>query len=97
MTTGEGATAGQEQPLRDDYRKLANLPTSNNLTRLLNEDQWVELNLLLGRGQTEVEVARQVRVKNHVVILASNARRCLERYKGNPEALRRCLDGNDSS
>jgi hypothetical protein len=97
MTVGEGATAGQDQPLRDDYRKLADLPISNNVTHLLDEDKWVESNRLLRQGQTEAEVAEQVEVNNSVVIMVSNARRCLERYRGNPEALRRCLDGDESS
>lgn len=97
MTMGEGATAGQDQPLRDDYRKLANLPTSDNITHLMDEDQWVKSNLLLRQGETEAKVAEQVGVKTSVVIMVSNARRCLEKYGGDAEALRRCFDGDESS
>lgn len=96
MTIGEGAAAGSEQRFRDDYRKLANLPTSITVTHLLSENQWVTCNLLLSQRATEAEVAVQVGVDRSVIIMVSNARRCLEKYSSDPEKLRKCFDGAES-
>jgi hypothetical protein len=97
MTTGSDAQAGRDQELRDDYRKLAGLGTPHPVTRRLSEDQWVESNLLLDQGLTEADVAEREGVSSSVIIMMSNARRCLELHKWDPEALKQCLDAAKSS
>lgn len=93
MTIGEGAAAvGPEQRFRDNYRKLASLPTSITVTHLLSEDQWVTCNLLLSQKATEAEVAVQVGIDRSVIIMVRGARRCLEKYGSDPEQLRKCFD-----
>lgn len=97
MTTGTGAEAGRDEEIRDDYQKLAGLPTSHPITRHLNEGQWVEVNLLLDQRLAELEVAERVGIDPAVIAMVSSARRCLQQYRWNPEELKRCLDGARSS
>ena len=58
----------------------------------LPENRWVEANLLLDTG-SPAEVAWLMDVDIEVLSLLRDVRRCLRIHKGDPEGLRKCLDG----
>ena len=64
------------------------------MSRDVNEDKWVRINLLLDQGHSEMETAKRMGLNVSVVALIKNPRRCLELYEGDPEALRKCIEGN---
>lgn|ERR1035437_3219275 len=82
--------------LRVDYSRLRETPISHPVTRYLDEDQWVQSNLLLDKGVSLDAVARELRISPAVAELVVNPRRCLEIHDGDTEALAKCLAGQDS-
>jgi hypothetical protein len=84
----------REASLHRAYSVLSQIPSFGPVSRDVNEDKWVRVNLLLDQGHSETETAKRMDLNVSVVALIKNPRRCLELYEGDPEALRKCIEGS---
>jgi hypothetical protein len=78
---------------RRDYSRLTSITSTSRLSRLLSEDQWVEINNLLDRKVPRLRIARRLHVSLKLVNFVRGTRRCLDLYRGDPEKLAQCLKG----
>jgi hypothetical protein len=81
-----------EVQLREVHSRLRRTQ-EGRIARLLEEDQWVTCNLLLDEGVDAQAVSARVGTSTEVVVELQGARRCLDLYGGDTDALRRCLQG----
>ena len=88
-----GSLGWDEASLREAYSILEQVPSFDAVSRDVDVEQWVRLNLLLDQDLSEKETARRVGLRRSVVAKVNNPRRCLELHDHDSEALRRCLDG----
>jgi hypothetical protein len=85
----------REASLHRAYSVLRQTASFSDVSRQVDEHQWVHMNLLLDQGHSEVEAAKRMGLHVNVVALIKNPRRCLELHANDPEALRKCLEGEN--
>lgn len=77
---------------RANYSMLSGPGFRHPITKAVSEKQWVEVNVLLDRRVSNSDVAAKMDLDVAIVDMIANPRRCIEKYSGDKDAIKKCLE-----